>query len=132
MPIVCFGCHGHAGTVQKDIDRLFGRIKKQQKSGREKEFEAVERNFFDVMGFKRPKIALSTLYYPYIKYPLGGTQNSPLRRVLIPGPSHLHSGDLGPNSGSSPLEGTIYRMMGAAHMRLKAWICGPPTNWLGR
>ena len=75
MPIVCFGCHGHAGTVQKDIDRLFGRIKKQQKSGREKELEAVERNFFDVMGFKHPKITLSTLYYPYIKYPLGGTQN---------------------------------------------------------
>lgn len=52
MPIVCFGCHGHAGTVQKDIDKLFGRIKKQQKSGREKEFEAVELKFLRFYGHK--------------------------------------------------------------------------------
>jgi hypothetical protein len=52
MPIVCFGCHGHAGTVQKDIDRLFGRIKKQQKSGLEKEFEAVELKFLRFYGHK--------------------------------------------------------------------------------
>jgi hypothetical protein len=50
MPIACLGCHGDAGTVKKDIDRLFGRIEKQQKSGREKEFEVVELKFLRFYG----------------------------------------------------------------------------------
>jgi hypothetical protein len=33
----------------------------------------------------------------------GHKQLPPIRRILIPGPSHLHSGGIGPNSGSSPL-----------------------------
>ena len=50
MLIVCFGCHGHAGTVYKGIDRLFGRIERQQKSGREKELEAVGPEFYRCYG----------------------------------------------------------------------------------
>jgi hypothetical protein len=70
MPIVCFGCHGHAGTVYKGIDRLFGRIERQQKRGREKSWKLSNRNFTDVMGIKRSLITLSTLFHPYLRYPL--------------------------------------------------------------